>query len=36
MVKTLYKDDGRDVKTKYFAPGQYEKETDSAHNIPKM
>jgi len=35
-VKTLYKEDGRDVKTKYFALGQYEKETDSTGNVREL
>jgi len=35
-VKTLYKEDGRDVKTKYKALGQYEKETDSTDNVREL
>jgi RHS repeat-associated protein len=35
-VKTLYKEDGRDVKTKYFALGQYEKEVDSTGNVREL
>ena len=35
-VKTLYKEDGLDVKTKYFALGQYEKETDSTDNVREL
>jgi len=35
-VKTLHKEDGRDVKTKYFALGQYEKEIDSTGNVREL
>ncbi len=35
-VKTLFTVDGAVVKTKYFALGQYEKETDSTGNVREL